>query len=297
VENLRAEHLEVDPLYLLMMIKRILTSLIGECQPLDDAARSKAPGHFIQCPDGYVHYELSGPTNGSTVVLVHGFITPYGIWDSNVTALCNAGFQVLRYDLYGRGYSDRPKTRYDLDLFDQQLFNLLNAIDITPPVDLVGFSMGGAIVTAFTDRRPEQVRKLILIDPAGFAPKFTIPTKLKQAPLIGELYTYHKLRSNKFPPALWEQMRYKGFHRAILSTIRYGPLRNLNQTYQRVGLHDREVLLLWGELDATIPIKTHLKVKEAIPHLEFHPITGAGHAPHSEHPDIVNPILIEFLLR
>jgi pimeloyl-ACP methyl ester carboxylesterase len=280
-----------------MMAKEILSRLFGEGLPLNDTARSNAPGEFIKLPDGHVHYELCGLSGGSTVVLVHGFITPYGVWDSNFAALTAAGFQVLRYDLYGRGYSDRPKTRYDLDLFNRQLFHLLEELEISTPVDLVGFSMGGAIVTAYTDHRPDHVRKLILIDTAGFAPKITFPEQLRQAPLIGELISYRELRPEKFPPALWEQMRYKGFRHAILSTIRYGPLRNLDETYRRVGLHDREVLLLWGELDATIPIPTHRKVKEAIPQLEFHPIPGAGHAPHREKPDIVNPILIEFLLR
>ena len=39
------------------------------------------------------------------------------------------------------------------------------------------------------------------------------------------------------------------------------------------------------------------KVKQAIPHLEFHAIDEAGHVPHYERPEAVNPILTDFLQR
>ncbi len=50
----------------------------------------------------------------------------------------------LRYDLYGRGYSDRPDVVYNKDLFDRQLFGLLAILDIHDRVDLVGNSMGAS---------------------------------------------------------------------------------------------------------------------------------------------------------
>ena len=75
----------------------------------------------MQLSQGYVHYELGGPVGGEKVVLVHGLSVPYYIWDPTFDALTEAGFRVLRYDLYGRGFSDRPKLRYDADLFDEQL--------------------------------------------------------------------------------------------------------------------------------------------------------------------------------
>lgn len=37
---------------------------------------------------------------------MHGFSVPYYIWEPTFAALVQAGLRVLRYDLYGRGYSD-----------------------------------------------------------------------------------------------------------------------------------------------------------------------------------------------
>ena len=109
-----------------------------------------------------------GPETGQTVVMVHGFTTPYFVWDYNVNKLINAGFRVFRYDHYGRGFSDRPDVAYDRDLYDQLLIELLQKLNIKTPVHLVGLSMGGAICVVFADRHPGMVSSVSLIAPAGF---------------------------------------------------------------------------------------------------------------------------------
>ncbi len=279
------------------VIADLIFSFCGESLVLDSEARASAPGEFIELPDGTVHYEMAGPPNGQGVVLVHGFSTPYHTWDANFDALAKAGFRVLRYDLYGRGYSDRPDTTYDANLYERQLLDLLSALNIDQPVDLLGFSMGGAITTIFADRHPTKVRKLGLIDTAGFPSRQALASRLGLAPVVGELVMCFYFRTDKHPEKNRVQMRYKGFRRALLSTMRHGPLGNLAETYRRVGEQNRPVLLIWGREDRTIPFETHERVKETIPHLEFHAIDDAGHGPHGERPELVNPLLIEFLRR
>ena len=79
------------------------------------------------------HYQLAGPPAVHTVVLVHGFSVPYYIWDPTFDGLVAAGFRVLRYDLFGRGWSDRPDARYDPNFFDEQLVQLLGAPGFANP--------------------------------------------------------------------------------------------------------------------------------------------------------------------
>jgi pimeloyl-ACP methyl ester carboxylesterase len=279
------------------VIADLIFSFCGESLILDSEARSSAPGKFIELPDGIVHYEMAGPSNGQTVILVHGFSTPYHTWDATFDALIEAGFRVLRYDLYGRGYSDRPDTTYDADLYDRQLWNLLAALNVDDPVDLIGFSMGGAIIVIFADRHPAKVRKLGLIDTAGFPPKKTFAARLLQVPVVGELLMCLNRRPENYPERTHTQMRYKGFRRALLSTVRHGPVGDLAETYRRVGEQKKPVLLIWGREDQALPFETHKRVEETIPHLDFYAIDEAGHGPHSERPELVNPLLIEFLRR
>src|SRR5512141_1384951 len=124
----------------------------GETKKLNDATCQLADGSFITLTDGITHYELGGNESGKVVVLVHGFSVPYFIYDPTFEFLIRSGFRVLRYDLYGRGFSDRPNTRYNIDLFVRQLSELLDFLRLSLPVNLIGLSMGGPISATFIAR-------------------------------------------------------------------------------------------------------------------------------------------------
>lgn len=285
----------------------------GEQSTLDPQVRSALPGQFVTLSNGVVHYELAGPEDAPLVVLVHGFSVPYYIWDPTFEALTEAGFRVLRYDLYGRGYSDRPNVEYTLDLFTGQLEQLLSALEMTEPASLVGLSFGGPIVAKYANGHPDQVRDLILVDPQ-IAPVSTGEIFPLNLPGVGEyimaVYMAPSMlptsqpkdfyRPERFPD--WEakyraQMEYKGFKRAILSTIRNMVEMDALSEYEKLGQTEMPVLLLWGQEDATVSASDIESLQKAIPQAEFHPVEEAGHLPHYEQAGIVNPLLIEFLSR
>jgi pimeloyl-ACP methyl ester carboxylesterase len=234
---------------------------------------------------------------------------PSYIWDSTVTALTGAGFRVARYDLFGRGYSDRPDVRYTADLYDRQLLQLLDSLGWRDPIDLVGLSMGGPVTAEFTARHPERVRSLTLVDPA--AGERSAPPFVFRLPLVGPVLwqtiavpTMDDGQLTDFvEPAKWpdwttryrEQMQYRGFGRALLSTLRESGGTVLDSVYARVGASGKPTLLLWGKEDSTVAITHADGVRKAIPQAQYHPIDRAGHLPHMERTDVVNPLLITFL--
>ena len=136
-----------------------------ERRTLDDEARTAAPGQFVRLADGVTHYETTGPDTGRVVVLAAAFSVPAYLSDSLFQRLGRAGFRAVRFDYYGRGWSDRLDTTYGLDLFVRQMAGLLDSLGVLGPVDVVGLSFGAAIVTDFADRHPDRVRSLIYIDP------------------------------------------------------------------------------------------------------------------------------------
>lgn len=75
---------------------------------INTATRNTLQSSFFDLTSGTTNYELSNPGGKNLVILVHGFSTPYYIWDPTFKALTSAKFSVLRYDLLGRGISDRP---------------------------------------------------------------------------------------------------------------------------------------------------------------------------------------------
>lgn len=303
----------VDVILLLGVLLAVLTGLCvfrdQEREELTDVVRKSVGGSFIKLPDGFVQYELAGPADGKTVVLVHGFSTWSFTWDATFQVLVDAGFRVLRYDLYGRGYSDRAAAVYDKDLFDRQLLGLLAVLDIRDQVDLVGNSMGGLITTTFAARHPEKVRTLTLIAPAFFfLERVPFPLGIPLAgdyvgrvfvvPFIAKAQTQdfkHPERFSDYDRTYRLQMRYKGFSRAILSTIRNLPSWNAVEDLKRVSQTKIPVLLIWGEEDKTIPLAVSDKVRAIATRVEFHVIDGSAHLPHYERPEIVNPIIIRFL--
>ena len=284
---------------------------INETQELNDTARANAPGSFVMLSDGYTHYELGGPENGGPVVLVHGLSVPYFIWDRTFEFLRNCGFHVLRYDLFGRGFSDRPRVRYDIDLFCKQLRELVDKLGFGS-FTLAGLSMGGPVIASFVERYPQRAQRLVLVDPIG-ARSFAFPRILKvlSIPGVGELVLglfgsgqlARNVVSDFYDPAHIEvyieryliQMKYKGFMRALISTLRNGMLVDFSQVYRRVGELSIPTLLLWGRNDKTVPFDQNDVLRAAIPQVEFHAIENCGHIPQYEKPDEVNPILLEFL--
>lgn len=285
----------------------------GEIKELNDETRKDAAsGAFVRLPDGITHYELGGPKDGQVIALIHGFSVPYFIFDPTYEFLTTSGFRVLRYDLFGRGWSDRPNLPNNIHLFVKQLADLLDALNIKQSIAVTGLSMGGPISTAFIDQYPERISKHILIDPSGVRP-IALSTLLKaaQIPGVGELIVglfgsenmLKNAASDFFEPILIEhfqanykiQMQYKGFKRAILSSMRNNMLGSFYDQYRRVGRLNKPTLLFWGHDDKTVPFEHSQDILAMFPQAEFHAFENCGHIPHYEKSQVVNPLLLEFL--
>lgn len=277
-----------------------------EKKKITDEVRRRASGEFVHLSKGFTHYEAVGPEDGPVIVLVHGFSVPYYVWDMTIGALTAAGFKVIRYELYGRGLSDRPDVCYDRRLFVDQLAELIDALGIQGAVLLAGYSMGGAVVAAFAATFPQKVAKVLLIDPLCERQDIGV----LHIPLLGEYLAYGfqvpampvKQEEDfcfpeKFPE--WderfrEQMRYKGFRRAILSTQRHFMSHDPSPDYETLGKQGKPVFLVWGAEDRTLGTNGVSKLRSLL-YPDFLWVEQAGHLPHYEYPDIVNPRMVSFL--
>ena len=158
---------------------------VGEHLVLDARVREKLPGKTAWLKGGVTYYEEGGPHKGIPVILMHGFSVPNFIWDPTFAALTKSGFHTIRYDSFGRGYSDRPAGPYDKPLFIRQLIDLMDTLKVDQ-ADLVSLSMGGPVSAAVSFRFPKRVRKLVFVDPAGFDLGLPWAVKLLNVPGLGE---------------------------------------------------------------------------------------------------------------
>jgi pimeloyl-ACP methyl ester carboxylesterase len=274
--------------------------------PLDASARRQAPGQFVTLSHGIVHVRIAGPEQGRPVLLVHGFSVPSYVFDKTSDDLAARGFRVIRFDLYGRGWSDRPNLAYDRQLFANQVVELMDTLRITK-ADLLGLSMGGAIVGRFAAEHPERVRSVVLVAP------LTRPHDISVMawPAVGEWLNRtwflpslaasqledfaHPERVTGWPERFQPQMRYDGFGRAILSTMRHLSTASSVPDFEKVGQAGLPVLLVWGERDTTVPYAQHVDVQRAIPQARLLALPGLGHLPVVEEPAAVHPQIADFL--
>jgi len=283
-----------------------------ETRALDARERERLGGTYAALSRGVTHYELTGPPGGRTVVLIHGATIPMWDWDLQVDALREAGLRVLRYDQYGRGWSDRPEAVYDRALYREQLGELLDALGIDGPVDLVGHSLGGATAVGFAVERPGLVGRIALIDPVVDSVRDRTPFEVARIPVIGalstrtvtmrvlrsrmaDLFACTGVRAGRYRQLYAEQMEIEGFERSLLSMFRSDMVGDHRDSYRAVGALGKDVMLVWGSEDEDIPREHVDFVREAVPGIEFHEMAGVGHSPNIEEPGSLNRMLVDFM--
>ena len=112
-----------------------------------------------------INYELSG--SGRCFTLIHGAGSNLNMWYKQVPAFSQY-YQVLTYDVRGHGQTEIPKEELTTELWVEDLYALLKALNISETI-LLGFSLGGAIATEFVLAHPEMVKALILSNSGGAA--------------------------------------------------------------------------------------------------------------------------------
>jgi pimeloyl-ACP methyl ester carboxylesterase len=282
-----------------------------ERRTLDDTARATAPGRFVRLADGVVHYETAGPDTGRVVVFAAAFSVPAYLSDSLYQRLAASGFRVIRFDYYGRGWSDRLDAVYDQDLFVRQLAGLLDSLHVPGPVDLAGLSFGGAIVTSFTERHPDRVRSLIYVDPVFNTGRPLRPEERSpfawstymvlrggtDAMAEGQLSDFlHPERHPDWVARYRVQQRFKGTREALRRTraaVAVAP--HQGELLRRLGAAPRPVLIVWGRQDPVAPFAESRALLKALPRATLVPVDSAGHLPHLEQPAVVAETVTRFL--
>ena len=274
-----------------------------ETQNLDEAARKEAPGKFISLTSGITHYDVGGSDTGKTIVLVHGFSVPYYIWDNIFDSLVLHGFHVVRYDEFGRGFSDRSHVDYTPELYTQQLYDLITSLKLKTPVSLAGVSFGGAVISDFTVHHPEMVDKLILVDPVFNFDKVGSSEMIADFVMAGQHEERAKgqLEDFKYPQHFpdWvekykPQMRYKGFRHALISTDFNFTENIIINNYKALDALKKNILLVWGKDDKTVPFVLSDSLRKIL-HVDFFPVEDAAHLPYLEQPSLVSEKMISFL--
>lgn len=104
----------------------------------------------IEVTDG-VELHVHDIGEGEPIVFVHGWPLTHRMFESQYPHLLDEGFRCIGVDLRGFGESDKPYGEYGYDTFADDLKTVLETMGLDG-VTLVGFSMGGGVVTRYMGR-------------------------------------------------------------------------------------------------------------------------------------------------
>ncbi|MDO9640639.1 MULTISPECIES: alpha/beta fold hydrolase [Pseudomonadota] len=115
---------------------------------------------YFNNDDCQLHYEEYG--HGAPVLLVHGLGSSTRDWEYQIPELARH-YRVIALDVRGHGRSDKPRERYSIQGFAEDVAALIEHLQL-PQVHLVGISMGGMIGFQLGVDRPELLKSLCIVN-------------------------------------------------------------------------------------------------------------------------------------
>lgn len=230
-------------------------------------------GAFEVLPSGRTYFELDDELDRPLLICIHGWSTASYVWKELRPKFQAKGYRVLTYDLYGRGYSERRAGKQSAEFFTQQLSELLERLELDQvKLNVVGYSMGGAIAARFVSERLDQVDRLLLIAPAGMyvqwpvlrfvarrLPKVFDPIFLAKSPdrlskqfrEEAEDYLQNKAVKYVLERQLGE-LNYQGYLPALLSSLKSVLASRMAAEHRTIANSKVAVRAIFAEEDSTI---------------------------------------------
>ena len=266
----------------------------------DNLAPSAQPA-WMDRPEGRIAYDTAGA--GPLVICVPGMGELRSVYRRTAPALAAAGYRVVTMDLRGHGDSDATFTSYDDVAAGGDILALIE--ELGAPAVVIGNSMGAGAAAWAAAERPELVSGLVLVGAFVRNPPMN--------PLVA--LAFRAMMAGPWAPRVWASYLPKLYpgrqpedfaeHRdAIVASMRRpGHARAFTRTTRtthapveaRLGEVSAPVLVVMGDRDpdfADAAGEARWIAGQLNGDLLLVP--GAGHYPHVEEPEQVNPAIVAF---
>ncbi|KKC35616.1 hypothetical protein WH87_16375 [Devosia epidermidihirudinis] len=244
---------------------------------------------------------------GLPVVFLHAGVCDKRMWQSQMDAVAEEGWQAIAYDRRGYGETtsvDEPFSHVD------DLIAVLDAHDIHAAV-FVGCSMGGGLAIDFALAHPGRIIGLVLIGTSVTGAPWTATQAESQIEAAeedaferGDLDMLNRVQAHEWLDGPRAQSgRVGGAVRELFLDMNRLALNQPGLTqeerpasaWDRVSEVGAPALLMVGDEDFTALIERHDHLSEEMPNAFAAVLEGVAHIPSIERPDLVNSLLLEFL--
>ena len=262
-------------------------------------------------------YIDNGDGDHPPFVLLHGVFDNKATWFRLAARL--PSHRLIAPDLIGHGHSSKPTfathpahERYSPDMQVGYLAAFIAALDLDNVI-LMGNSLGGGLALRLYLDFPAlaaKVRGLVLIDAAGYPHQLPAHVRTLGSHL-GKLLTHAPIHTLARTFGLLRLATWRTFRRCFhdrgkippeLATVTRAALETPNALYayhyaarnlippdietfhQHFGDITCPTLVLWGEQDRILPVRSAQRFAAALPRADVHIFPNCGHAPHLEYP-------------
>ncbi|MCB0547655.1 MAG: alpha/beta hydrolase [Phaeodactylibacter sp.] len=240
--------------------------------------------------------------SGPPVVLLHGAGGGAVTWYKAIGPL-SRHFRVIAFDRPGYGESEKPSASYDKAFNTNWLRQAIEELKLKR-FSLIGNSEGGSAGIHFSLSYPELLEKLILVGSAGLGDDWNKAIIFKMAlyklfpsSIWGELLGRNVMQNPDDAHPAWHDystdvLKSKGGRRAFFQGRGRAVITYSDEELRAVST---PTLLIWGEDEAFFPVVHGERAARLIPGARLEVISGAGHLPFMEKPELFCQLVEGFL--
>ncbi|MAU38991.1 MAG: alpha/beta hydrolase [Rhizobiales bacterium TMED94] len=255
---------------------------------------------FFNNNNGRTAYYSIGEDSSESLILIHGVTVPSHYYKKIATSLSEIGYKVYVYDHFGRGFSDRPKIKYNMYTYQNQLNDFINHLSIDN-VTLMGVSMGGALASNYTAKNPTKVKALILNVPFVGLQTIGLET-FASIPIFWDFYLrffiikrlvergYDLTDDSQGPDHFIEQFNVTGTQNSLSSLMKNFTKHDFYNDYKLINDYKIPVHITYAIDDEDVPVDSILKAIELVPEATTFSFEGGHNIINSRTKEIVSLI-------
>jgi len=254
-----------------------------------------------------VHYEYfgSGKTgkreSSYTLILIHGFLASSFSFRKLIPFL-KGKYDIYTVDLVGFGASEKTANfKYSYRNYASLILDFIKQLGLRNVI-LIGHSMGGQISLYTALAEPKKIKGLVLVACSGYLKRSNCwAIFFSRFPFSRSFIRLwikkHKvedvLKTTLYNTALIDQEMINAYEKPILEKnfcdTLLGLLRDREGDLEANDLQkiSHPVLLLWGDEDQIVPLKTGVHLRQDLPNSTLVSIPEAGHQVMEEKPEKV----------
>jgi len=231
------------------------------------------------------------------MVLIHALFLNSDCWREQLLVF-ESKFNILRYDLRGHGRTTKPKKRFTIRNYVDDLYALLTHLNWTQDLYLVGHSLGGIIALAYGVLYPAPIKKMVVADSFCYISQEAITDVLgrinsnklenfAKGISIRGLSPFNEETAEFVANLVTNHMTKKDLLRATAASAGFNICENLKSL-------KIPVLVLVGKKDITTPVWASEMIHEWLPQSELVIMPDSGHLTIFDHPKEFNDLVLSF---